>query len=333
MSGGDEEPEAGQARGLTRRELLLRGGAATAAVFLPLGCGDSGQVAVPVGQRSGASAGAARFLAETELATLRALVDRFVPADSDPGAAAAGCADAIDALLGAFAVSPPRIYAGAPFSDRGGAPVNGFEQFLPLDDYETLAWRLRIEGSRGDPALEFNGPVRGYQAVYREGLAALDEAAQAYGATFAGLPGPVQDVILRTSQDAAIAALVDIAFPHTLQFMYGAPEYGGNRDLVAWKYTNFDGDTQPRGYSREQVENPDNPGLPELLPPLPELPLGDLLAPALKSLTPLTALAALAPLASPEAMHGLLARSGDSLGALRAEIVAALNTKGGRRGA
>jgi hypothetical protein len=98
------------------------------------------------------------------------------PIDSDHGALAAGCADAIDALLGAFSVNPPRIYAGAPFSDRAGSPVNHFEQFLGLDKYEARGWRLRIEGSRGNPKLEFNGPVKGWQAIYRDGLRALDEA-------------------------------------------------------------------------------------------------------------------------------------------------------------
>ena len=40
---------------------------------------------------------------------------------------------------------------------------------------EELAWRTRIEGSRGDPAREWNGPVRGWQEVYREGIAALGD--------------------------------------------------------------------------------------------------------------------------------------------------------------
>ena len=38
--------------------------------------------------------------------------------------------------------------------------------------------------------------------------------------------------MLRGADDPDVAALVDVAFPHTLEFMYGAPEYGGNRDLV-----------------------------------------------------------------------------------------------------
>ncbi len=130
---------------LTRREVLRRGGSLAAAAIAPIGLGDSSTRAVVVPLAAdGASAG---FLGAEELACLRTLGDRFIPGppeDLDPGAAEAGCAEAIDALLGAFNVSPPRIYAGAPFSDCGDAPTNDFLNFLPLDDYEELAWRLRI---------------------------------------------------------------------------------------------------------------------------------------------------------------------------------------------
>jgi hypothetical protein len=194
------------------------------------------------------------FLNDAEIETLGALVDRIVPPDEVPGAREAGCADAIDALLGAFSARPPKIYAGGPFSDRNGSKVNHFDDFLTLDPYERKAWELQIRGSRGRRKLEFNGPIKGWQQTYREGLVALDAAADG---GFANTPAPLQDVILLTSGDVAIAELMDIAVVHTMQFMYGAPEYGGNRDLVAWKYTNYAGDVQPRGYTREQIEQPD----------------------------------------------------------------------------
>lgn len=199
------------------------------------------------------------FLTPEELQTLRALVDRFIPGppeDPDPGALQAGCAEAIDALLAAFEFDPPRIFAGGPFSDRAGSPVNHFEQFVPLDDYEARAWRLRIHGSGGDANLEFNGPVQGWQTTYREGLAALDDESGGFLAT---MPGPTRDLVINSGNDA-IDRLVDIAFPHTLEFMYGPPEYGGNIGLVGWEFPNFDGDVQPRGWTAEQVENLDDPG-------------------------------------------------------------------------
>lgn len=287
---------------LSRRALLRGGGLLGLAVVVPVARVGRGGVAVAM------AADAPGFLTAAELATLRALVDRFVPGppeDPDPGALEAGCAEAIDALLAAFAVDPPRIHAGAPWSDRGGADVNHFAEFLPLDPYEARAWRLRIEGSGGDPDLELNGPVPGWQATYRAGLAALDGAAGGDGA-FRALPGPARDLLLHGSDDPAVTALVDVAFPHTLEFLYGAPEYGGNRDLVGWRFTNFDGDVQPRGWTDEQVEHPDEPGPPELLP---QLPVG------------LTAaeVAAVAPLGIAEVTQGLLARSGGRLSGLQAE--------------
>jgi hypothetical protein len=38
--------------------------------------------------------------------------------------------------------------------------------------------------------------------------------------------------------------------------MYGAPEYLGNRDQVGWRYIDFAGDVQPRGYTDEEVSQP-----------------------------------------------------------------------------
>ena len=292
---------AGAGRGVSRRT-VLKGAGALGLVWVASFGRAGAAVAVPV------SDGTPRFLDEGELATLRALVDRFVPGppeDPDPGAVEAGCAEAIDALLAAFAVDPPRIYAGGPFSDRAGSEINHFARFVPLDDYEATAWRLRIEGSAGRPELEFNGPVRGFQATYREGLAALDAAA---GGDFAALPAPARELLLRTTRDAAVLDLIDVAFPHTLEFLYGAPEYGGNRDLVGWRMTGYDGDVQPRGWTRQEVENADTAGPGALLD---ELGLGvdDLLT--------------VAPLVTTEQAAGMLTRSGGTLRGLQAEAAAA----------
>lgn len=289
----------GRGAHVSRRTVLKGAGALSLVWFAGLGRAGAA-IAVPVGDDLPG------FLDERELATLRALVDRFIPDDDGvPGAVVAGCAEAIDALLAAFAVDPPRIYAGGPFSDRAGSDTNHFAEFVPLDDYETTAWRLRIEGSAGRPELEFNGPVTGFQATYRAGLAALDEAA---GGDFAALPAPARDVVLRSTQDPAVLDLVDVAFPHTLEFMYGAPEYGGNRDLVGWRITDYDGDVQPRGWTREEVENPDSPGVVGALPTDLGLDHAQLLA--------------VAPLLTTEQAAGMQARSGGRLRGLQAEAAA-----------
>ncbi len=268
---------------LTRRRLLASSAAAAGVAVLGAS-GGLASVALPLGGDR------ARFLSDGELATLRALVDRVVPGppeDTVAGAVAARCHVAIDALLGAFTVSPPRIYAGGPFSDRGGAEDNDFTDFLPLDRYERTAWELRIMGSRGRRRLERNGKVPGYQRTYRRGLAAL-EASVPGG--FSQAPGPVRDAAMR-QDDPAISALVDLVVPHTVQFMYGAPEYGGNRDLVGWTTTDFEGDVLPRGFTAAEVSDPE-PSPPTDLPE-------DLVG------SPVVAMG------SPELVHGVLAASGD----------------------
>jgi hypothetical protein len=290
---------------MSRRAVLRGAGMLGVAALVPGGALRPGRLFAVEVDPDGPS-----FLTPDELEALRALVDRFIPGppeDPDPGALQAGCAEAIDALLAAFEFDPPRIYAGGPFSDRAGSPVNHFEQFVPLDDYEARAWRLRIHGSGGDPDLEFNGPVPGWQATYREGLAALDDES---GGFFATMPGPTRDMVIN-SGNPAIDRLVDVAFPHTLEFMYGPPEYGGNAGLVGWEFTNWDGDVQPRGWTADEVENPDDPGLPELLNPA-SLPTG---------LT-LDDLATLAALGTAETAHHLLAGDGMHLSGMRSRLAA-----------
>jgi len=181
------------------------------------------------------------FLTTDELHTLQAACRRLIPPlDEHPGASSLGAADYIDGLLGAFAVDPPRIWAGGPYSGRAGGDAS-FEQFLPLSRVEELAWRTRIEGSQSIPQREFNGPVVGWQQQYRDGLAAL-------GVDFAVLDADEQD--RRLDADPVFKHLL---YKHTCEGCYGAPEYGGNRDLAGWRAIRFDGDVQPRGYTDEEV--------------------------------------------------------------------------------
>lgn len=221
----------------TRRAVLAGGAAGAVALVAAPGLPT---VAVPAGPDR------ARFLSPEQLATLAAVVDRVVPAeDGRPGAVEAAAHESIDALLGAFTVSPPAIYAGGPFSDRGGARRNDFARFLPLDAYERMAWRKR---------------VRRFQKVYTAGLDALAQSVPG----FADLPGPVRDVALRTTQDEAVTAMLGLAVTHAFEGTWGAPEYGGNRDGAGWEAIGFEGDTQPRGYTDEEVTDPPVEPLPLL---------------------------------------------------------------------
>ena len=183
------------------------------------------------------------WLTDTEFQTLCAACARLIPADETPGAVEAGAPQYIDGLLGAFLVDPPRIWAGGPSSGRFGGPA-GFARFHRLPPLDELAWRMRIEGSRGMPEREFNGPVVGWQEMYRQGLAGLGE-------DFGALSGEDQDARLR-----AAGEFTTLLYKHCCEGMYGAPEYGGNRHGAAWRAIDFPGDVQPRGYTDAEVSEP-----------------------------------------------------------------------------
>jgi len=183
------------------------------------------------------------FFSDEEYAVVEAACARLIPADDDPGATEARVADYVDGLLGAFAVDPPRIWAGGPFSGRHGGD-NGFSTFTRLSPLDELAWRTRIEGSQGIPEREFNGPVVGLQERYREGLAAL-------GPRFADITTDEQDERLRANPE-----FTELLYEHACEGMYAAPEYGGNQGLVGWSYVGFAGDVQPRGYTDDEVSLP-----------------------------------------------------------------------------
>jgi Gluconate 2-dehydrogenase subunit 3 len=172
-----------------------------------------------------------QFLTQHEHDVVTALADRLLPPLGDfPGAGAVGTADYVDLTLGAFNVDPPRIWAGGPYSGRHGGDA-GFGEFLSLSRVEELAWRTRIEGSLGVAEREWNGPVRGWQEIYRDGIAGLGD-----------------DLDLGPQPE-----LARLLFEHACEASYGAPEYGGNRELAGWRAIGYAGDVQPRGWSDDEV--------------------------------------------------------------------------------
>ncbi len=108
------------------------------------------------------------------------------------------------------------------------------------------------------------------QQIYRDGLAHLDQRSQrAYGVGFAEASSSDQDALLADLGDAPLQSFLGAALANTLEAMYGPPEYGGNRDLVGWSSNGWAGDTQPRGFTRALVTEPDRGG-----PPAPNALLG-----------------------------------------------------------
>jgi hypothetical protein len=86
--------------------------------------------------------------------------------------------------------------------------------------------------------------VRGWQEIYRAGIDALG-----------GEPSFVD--CESAEQDARLAAAPrdfrELCYVHLCEACYGAPEYGGNRDLGGWHAIQFPGDVQPRGWTDAQV--------------------------------------------------------------------------------
>ena len=96
----------------------------------------------------------------------------------------------------------------------------------------------------GGPEREFNGPVVGLQERYRTGLAEL------------GTDYPDLDPDEQTARLRSMTEFADLLYGHVCEGMYGAPEYGGNRDGSAWRAIGFDGDVQPRGWTDAEVSRP-----------------------------------------------------------------------------
>ena len=161
---------------------------------------------------------------------LAAALDLVIPPEGvTPGAGGAGGADYVEGLLRAFDVDPPRIWAGGPFSGRHGGEAS-FDRFLELGPWEALAWRARIDG---------------WRAVYDDGLDALGDdfdrlAAEDRLARLAGTSDEFRELL----------------FTHACESLYGDPVYGGNHDGAAWRAIDFRGDSQPAGYTDDEVTSP-----------------------------------------------------------------------------
>jgi hypothetical protein len=186
------------------------------------------------------------FLTVAARSTLGAAVERMAPSDAaHPGADVLGAVDYIEQILDAFSHDPPKIWAGGPFSGRAGG-AGSFEQFEQLTERETLVWRTRIEGSSRVPEREWNGPIKGWQQIYSEGLESL-------GADFDQLAPDHQDARL----DDASEDFRRLLHEHVCEACYGAPEYGGNIDGRGWAAIGWPGDTQPRGFTDDEVSGRD----------------------------------------------------------------------------
>lgn len=250
---------------LGRRQLFAWSAAVGASSAL--GCSSSSSSGTPP-----ASTG---FFSDAERRALGALADVVVPSDAlGPGASEMGAVTFIERLLTAFDGSgPPTIFAGGPYSGRtpflygsgspsSSYPGNDFATWLPMTRVAEAGWRLRLFGSSGVAGGGPNDAVVGATVGLRDQVKSL--LAAAMGASSAPLeslaPTAVAQIFQNLEADAQnlLVSLVS-------QATFAPPEYGGNQGLGGWQLANFEGDSQPQGYSwYDQVagtyhERPDAP--------------------------------------------------------------------------
>lgn len=205
---------------MKRRAFLKWVGAGSAVLLWPAGCARGGG-----------------FLTANERRTLARLADAILPPDDQPGGAALGAVEYVEALLTALDGAAPTVLRGGPYSGRqpfadGSAPADGFAVAAPLDRVAARAWQLRLFGSSGTPDGGPNdallGPTMGLRDQLRQGLAAAD------GQRFDNVDPDFVTTLYTLVSEAA----------------FGAPEYGGNPGGAGWAMVHYEGDMQPLGFSR-----------------------------------------------------------------------------------
>ena len=157
-------------------------------------------------------------LTPTQTLSLIALMNKLVPGDDlSPAAGDSGGAEYVNMLLTAFDYDPTHILAGGPFSGRHGGAAS-FENWLELGPWEILAWKSRIEDLNNQ---------------YHAGLDSL-------GPELAEISDEFRELV----------------FTHACEALYGDPVYGGNREMSGWLAIDYRGDSQPKGYTDQEVSAP-----------------------------------------------------------------------------
>ena len=224
---------------LPRRKVLRAGGFASLAAALPRGLLERALADSP-------EDGEAHWLVFNphEAAVVEEATARLIPGPSDdpaekghPGAREARVTRYIDTMLGALDLSPAKVFAGGPFSNRAGYPHDDMATFVGLPPGATFGWKRRLAG---------------WRAAYHAGVGALDRAA---GGSFLRATNARRDAVLAKDE----GGFVSLMFGHAIEGMYSVPEYGGNHDLVGWRDIRFPGDVQPRGYTPYEVSRSDGP--------------------------------------------------------------------------
>lgn len=245
---------------ITRRELLrfIGANAGNVAAMRALQLVGFAGLANVVACKSSSTSASDGIFTSDERSALGALADAVIPPDQDPGGKDLGAVAYIENLITTIQNGTNEIFANGPFSGRqplpdpkGNAstnfPENDFESWVELDRVNALAWKIKVLGSKNVPGGAPNDAILGPVIGIRDQLHQI--LAQAIALSPTPLvqlsPDDLAAVFQQLDQDSR-----DLLVELVTQAAFAAPEYGGNPGLSGWKMCNFEGDSQPLGYSQ-----------------------------------------------------------------------------------
>ncbi len=208
-------------------------------------------------------------LSVTEQSLLEKIVETIIPTDTDPGAKEAGVIYFIDrALAGDYGqsanmfVDGPHILPRIPASTTNTLTVSPTLSWanLPGNSTAPITYTGGTIGTPGVGAgitasprvgsgINYQYPLN-FREFWRVGLVALQAYANsAYGGNFETLSSANQLLLLQdlwANKPTSFGSILPSDFAYELVFMTWAgflmdPIYGGNQNMVGWKYTGFNG--------------------------------------------------------------------------------------------
>ena len=179
-------------------------------------------------------------LSVTEQSLLEKIVETIIPTDADPGAKEAGVIYFIDRQLAGDYGQSANMFMDGPFVPPGqtGSITVGSQT------YSAGSPKVRVGAGTN-----YQYPLN-LREFWRVGLVALQAYANsAYGGNFETLSSANQLLLLQDlwgNKPTSFGNILPSDFAYELVFMTWAgflmdPIYGGNQNMVGWKYTGFNG--------------------------------------------------------------------------------------------
>jgi hypothetical protein len=179
-------------------------------------------------------------LSVTEQSLLEKVVETIIPTDSDPGAKEAGVIYFIDRQLAGDYGQSANMFMDGPFVPQGQTgPIT-----VGTQTYSAGSPKVRVGAGTN-----YQYPLN-LREFWRVGLIALQAYANsAYGGNFETLSTTNQLAVLTDlwgNKPTNFSNILPSDFAYELVFMTWAgflmdPIYGGNQNMVGWKFTGFNG--------------------------------------------------------------------------------------------